>query len=1106
MNALTREATSERTSIPKTRISTVTGEDRLPAPRRLKNIISGVPLWSGRVLQVVSLTMLVIAFTNVALPDGVYWAASYFAVFGLSPEPFVFNAVLLFIVGSAAKRRLRGAMLFLVLFEIPTVLMPLVNLISLGQGGRAFIADGGAVDLVSAVIAAAFIGLLVASRYEFSARVEPVSYVRAMVVFAGGVGIAVLVGGLLPQSSDGQSLPAADRWLWSLHAATGFYPSDWLLDGSTGGLSAGAEVVVTSLSAAALLVSLWLILRSARQRRFLSEAEELGVRRVLRNNQTDDSLAYFATRRDKSVVFSPERSAAVSYRVVNGVALASGDPLGPEHAWDAAIGEWLTISQRYGWRPAVLAATERGADHYARHGMRGMALGEEAIIPTGGAQAVSLLQSPQMEASRRRATRAGYTVDIARQHEVSRETLARIEGLAASWRGAESERGFSMALSRVGDQSDSDALIVTARDAAGAIQAVLIFVPWNQDGLSLDLMRRSPKAVNGVNEFMVSSLIAASNGLGVRRISLNFAVFRDTIVRGARVGAGPVLRMKRRLLLALSKFWQLESLRRANEKYDPIWRTRFVMWSRHTSASAVMLAVARAEGFAGPLNRHLGTSKEQRTPAFFEALKAERGLTQLEHAEIAPMSPRAATVFAMRARGVDPYPPKVPRTHSIAALQSMTSGRVSVTGRVQARRRHGGITFLDIVEQHCRFQIIATAHGTADYHALTRALAGDIISATGEIGRSSAGEPSLFAEHWAYAAKSLRQPPNPRTGLKDPEMQVRQRHVHLATSVEATSLLRTRSRAVQALRDRLLQEGYLEVETPILQRTHGGANARPFRTHINAYRRDLSLRIAPELALKKLIVAGLPQVFEIGRNFRNEGVDSTHNPEFTAMEAYRAYADYTDMRELAERLIKDMLSVVSGTPTLIDPSGASVDVSGPWRVISVCDALTERVGMTISPDMDVETLQEICIIYGVRPAAGNTTGMLIEKLYEELVESETTLPTFYTDFPSDTSPLARPHRHVDGLSERWDLVAFGMELGTAYTELVDPIEQRRRLTVQSMLAAGGDPEAMQLDEDFLTALEFGMPPTGGLGLGVDRIVMAATGATIRQTLAFPFVR
>ncbi|PRI11615.1 bifunctional lysylphosphatidylglycerol synthetase/lysine--tRNA ligase LysX [Leucobacter massiliensis] len=1082
------------------------GAGRPRGQRRRAHPLAGVPLWLGRALQVVSVTMLLIAFTDVVLPEGVYWAASYFAVIGLSPEPFVFNAVLLFIVGSASKRRLRGAMLFLIAFEVPTVLLPVVQLIRSDDGGAAFFESGGIVDLIAGLVAAGVIALLVAARGEYSARSEPASYLGALAVFVGGAGVAVMVGHVLSGMFPVRDLTTSERWWASLHAATGISPGDWLLGDRANELATGVELTVASLSACALLVALWLLLRSARQMRLISEAEELGVRRILRSSRTEDSLGYFATRRDKSVVFSPDRSAAVSYRVVNGVALASGDPLGPEGRWHAATSEWLRVVEGHGWRPAVLAATERGADHFARHGMRGAGLGDEAILMIDDPLRHSVLRSPQLLAARRRARRAGYTVQIRRQRELSAEELVRLRERAERWRGAGAERGFSMALSRIGDPCDADSLCVTAHDSSGELAALLIFVPWNRDGLSLDVMRRSPDAVNGVNEFLVSALLSEAERLGIRRVSLNFAVLRDVLVRGARVGAGPLLRAQRRLLLLLSLRWQLDSLRRSNEKYAPEWRPRFLLWSRRTSLSAVVLAVARAEGFAGSDCGGSSASDRPRSRAFLEALESEHVQGEAAEELPAPATPRAASVLALRHRGVEPYPPSVPRTHAISEVRGVDSGSASVAGRVVARRRHGGIAFIDLVEDHVRFQVIASADRTAGYRELVRAALGDIVSVTGELGRSRSGEPSLYAVNWMYAAKALQSPPDPRTGLRDPEARTRRRHIHLATSAEATELLRTRSLAVKALRDRLIHEGYLEVETPILQRTHGGANARPFRTHINAYHQDLSLRIAPELALKKLIVGGLPRVFEIGRNFRNEGVDSTHNPEFTAMEAYRAYADYDDMRELAERLVKDMLSVRTGSPLMVAPDGTSLDVSAPWRAVSVCDALTERIGVPISVELGAESLGEICRAFGVHVGAEDTAGVLIERLYEELVEGQTTLPTFYTDFPSDTSPLARPHRRIEGLSERWDLVAFGMELGTAYSELADPIEQRRRLTRQSVLAAGGDPEAMQLDEDFLSALEFGMPPTGGLGLGVDRIVMAGTGASIRQTLAFPFVR
>ncbi|MDQ1722611.1 MAG: lysyl-tRNA synthetase, class, partial [Pseudonocardiales bacterium] len=289
-----------------------------------------------------------------------------------------------------------------------------------------------------------------------------------------------------------------------------------------------------------------------------------------------------------------------------------------------------------------------------------------------------------------------------------------------------------------------------------------------------------------------------------------------------------------------------------------------------------------------------------------------------------------------------------------------------------------------------------------------------------------------------------------------------------------------------------------------------GANARPFVTHSNAYDATLYLRIAPELFLKRLCVAGMGKVFELNRNFRNEGADATHNPEFTSVEAYQAYADYLDMRELTRQLILEVATAVYGSPIARRPGPdgvlTDVDLSGPWRSVTVHQAVSGVCGVTITADTGLDELSRLCREHGVNRPAEASPGTLVTELYEALVEKQTHQPTFYLDFPVETSPLTRLHRNDPRLAERWDLVAFGAEIGTGYSELIDPVDQRQRLVEQSLRAADGDPEAMQLDEAFLSALEYAMPPTGGLGLGVDRLVMMLAGASIRQTLAFPFLR
>jgi len=387
---------------------------------------------------------------------------------------------------------------------------------------------------------------------------------------------------------------------------------------------------------------------------------------------------------------------------------------------------------------------------------------------------------------------------------------------------------------------------------------------------------------------------------------------------------------------------------------------------------------------------------------------------------------------------------------------------------------------------------------------------GDYVSVTGEVVTTHTGELAVLAREWVMAAKCLKPLPDLHAGFSDPDARVRQRYLDLIVNADAVTAMTQRTAAVRALREGLVRRGFDEVETPMLQTVHGGANARPFITHINAYDSKLYLRIAPELFLKRLCVGGMRKVFELNRNFRNEGADATHNPEFTSLEAYQAFADYEVMRQLTRELIIETAVAIHGRPVArrFDPAGRphEVDISGEWPVVSVHDAVSKACGVPVTSESSLDEVLAVCRDHGLALPAETTAGEAVSKLYDGLVEGVTEAPTFYTDFPVETSPLTREHRGDPRLAERWDLVAFGAELGTAYSELIDPIDQRQRLTDQSLRAAAGDPEAMAVDEAFLTALEYAMPPTGGLGIGVDRVVMTLTGGTIRSTLAFPFVR
>jgi lysyl-tRNA synthetase, class II len=467
--------------------------------------------------------------------------------------------------------------------------------------------------------------------------------------------------------------------------------------------------------------------------------------------------------------------------------------------------------------------------------------------------------------------------------------------------------------------------------------------------------------------------------------------------------------------------------------------------------------------------------------------------------------------------GVDPYPVGFPRTATIAEVRARypglapdthTGDKVGVTGRVMLSRTGGKLCFATIRDGTGDIQVMVSLDrvGQEALDAWKRDVdLGDHIGVEGEVIASRRGELSILADRYAITAKGLRPLPEKHHGLSDVEERVRRRYVDLIVNPGARRNAELRGAVLASFRQGLSVRGFLEVETPVLQTVHGGANARPFRTRINAYNLDLYLRIALELHLKRLIVGGIEKVYEIGRIFRNEGVDATHNPEFTMLEAYEAYGDYNSIGTLTRELIQAAAEAAFGAQ-VARRDGQEYDLSGEWRSLTVYGAISAALGEEIDPGTGVEKLRALCARVGVpvEPAWGH--GQIVLEMYERLVEERTVEPTFYRDFPVEVSPLTRAHRADPRLAERWDLVAFGTELGTGYSELVDPVEERQRLTAQSLLAAGGDPEAMQLDEDFLQALEYGMPPTGGVGVGIDRVLIMLTGESIRETTLFPLVR
>jgi lysyl-tRNA synthetase class 2 len=473
------------------------------------------------------------------------------------------------------------------------------------------------------------------------------------------------------------------------------------------------------------------------------------------------------------------------------------------------------------------------------------------------------------------------------------------------------------------------------------------------------------------------------------------------------------------------------------------------------------------------------------------------------------------------AAGVEAYPVSVPRTHTIEDVRaahpdlepgSETDDVVGVAGRVVFLRNTGKLAFATLQDgAGTRLQaMLSEKEVGADALAAFKADVdlGDHVFVHGRVIASRRGELSVMADEWRMAAKSIRPLPNLYEGTEmSEEARVRQRYVDLIVRPGAREMVRLRSAVVRSLRENFYRRGYLELETPMLQVRPEGAAARQFETHMNAFDIDLYLRIAPELFLKRAAVGGVEKVFEINRNFRNEGVDSTHSPEFAMLEAYEAYGDYDTMAALTQDLVQTAALDALDTTVVTLADGSEYDLGGTWTSLTMYGSLSEALGEEITHDTSDERLLALLDAAEVELApAQRNHGKMVEELWEHHVGSTLWAPTFVRDFPVETSPLTRDHRTERGLVEKWDLYVRGMELATAYSELVDPVVQRERFEAQALLAARGDDEAMRIDEDFLAAMEHAMPPSGGMGMGVDRLLIAMTGHGIRDTIPFPLVK
>ena len=469
-------------------------------------------------------------------------------------------------------------------------------------------------------------------------------------------------------------------------------------------------------------------------------------------------------------------------------------------------------------------------------------------------------------------------------------------------------------------------------------------------------------------------------------------------------------------------------------------------------------------------------------------------------------------------RGQEAYPVSVPRTATLKEIRERHSGleidvatgiKESVSGRVIFKRDTGKLCFAtlregDGTELQAMLSLDKVGQEALDAWKTDIDL-GDIVSVTGEVITSKRGELSILADGYNIAAKSLRPLPVEHKPLSE-ETRVRMRYVDLIVRPEARANARLRPAVMQQIRASFSSRDFIEVETPMLQVMHGGAAARPFKTYSNAYDMDLFLRIAPELFLKRCVVGGIERVFEVNRNFRNEGADSSHSPEFAMIESYEAYGDWESMATLTRNLVQESAKAVFGSHMVTHHDGTQFDLGGEWRTANLYDLISDGVGEEITAQTSYEKLKNIAEKLGMKVDPKWITGKLAEEIFEHVTKGKLVEPIFVKGYPVDTSPLVRAHRSTPGIVEKWDLYVQGFELATGYSELIDPVIQRDRLVEQANLGAKGDLEAMQLDEDFLRAMEYAMPPMGGMGMGVDRLLMALTGLGIRETILFPLVK
>ncbi|MUM35581.1 DUF2156 domain-containing protein, partial [Mycobacterium sp. CBMA361] len=830
-------------------------------------------------------------------------------LFNFPDTSFAWSFVLVLLAAALAARK-RIAWWILLVYMVGAIGW---NIYGLLTGNRPVVDLTVMEDLGEALGLVFHIGVsvvLLMSRSQFWAKVRRGALLKAAGTLVASMAVGILLAWGLLELFPGTLQPEY-RLAYAANRVIGFATVG--KDAFEGG---HPHVFLNALfglfGAAALILAAIVLFQSQRAENALTGEDESAIRGLLELWGKNDSLGYFATRRDKAVVFAPNGRAAVTYRVEVGVCLASGDPVGDPRAWQPAIEAWLALCQSYGWAPGVMGASSAGAEAYRQGGLNALHLGDEAILHPESYR----LSGSDMRAVRQavtRARRAGLTVRMRRHRDLS---------------------------------ADEMAAVITHADA---------------------------------------------------------------FEQGSQLGAGPILRLWRAVLIFLSRWWQLEALYRSNMKYLPEWVPRYACYEDARLMPRVGVASVIAEGYLVlPFSRREEQPHTGHHTAVPQTLLDSGRLHQDGSAPDMSdlVDPDSDATEARR------LPDQV--RVRMAKLESAQDTNVCVAGRVLRLRDYGGVLFAQLRDWSGEIQLLldnslltagdgaSEATGNSAVAEFTAAIdLGDLIEVSGVMGASRNGTVSVLAHNWRLLGKCLRPLPDKWKGLTDPEARVRTRYLDLAINTESRDLITARSRVLHSIRETLMGKGFLEVETPILQQIHGGANARPFETHINAYDLDLYLRIAPELYLKRLCVGGVERVFELGRAFRNEGVDFSHNPEFTLLEAYQAHADYNVWIDGCREIIQNAAAAANGSQVVMRPGPdgnlTPVDISGVWPVKTVHDAVSEALGEQVTPETDVATLRKLCDAAAIAYRTHWDAGAIVLELYEHLVEDRTEAPTFYTD-------------------------------------------------------------------------------------------------------------